>query len=89
MVRIKDRKLRMLKMTMIRAVIDTNVLFEGFTKQGGAGGLIIDAWLKGLFVACVSTAVEYEYADVLPRKLSAARWQQIQPILFLLLSQAE
>ena len=29
-------------------VIDTNVLFEGLTKQGGASGLIIDAWLAGL-----------------------------------------
>lgn len=76
-------------LTLIRAIIDTNVLFEGLTKQGGACGLIIDAWLKGLFTACISTAVEYEYADVLQRKLSPSRWQQIQPVLALLLAQAE
>jgi predicted nucleic acid-binding protein len=76
-------------LTLIRAIIDTNVLFEGLTKQGGACGLIIDAWLKGLFTVCVSTAVEYEYTDVLQRKLSAARWQQIEMVLALLLSQAE
>ena len=78
-----------MKLGLLRAIIDTNVLFEGLTKQGGACGLIIDAWLKGLFTACVSTAVEYEYADVLPRKLSPKRWRQIEPILALLLSQAE
>jgi predicted nucleic acid-binding protein len=26
----------------LRVVIDTNVIFEGLTKQGGAAGLIID-----------------------------------------------
>jgi hypothetical protein len=31
-----------------RFVIDTNVLFEGLTKQGGAPGLIVDVWLTGL-----------------------------------------
>ena len=30
---------------LIRTVIDTNVVFEGLTKKGGASGLIIDAWL--------------------------------------------
>lgn len=28
----------------MRAVIDTNVLFEGLTKQGGACALIVEAW---------------------------------------------
>jgi predicted nucleic acid-binding protein len=27
----------------IKVVIDTNVLMEGLTKQGGASGLIVDA----------------------------------------------
>jgi len=31
----------------MRAVIDTNVVFEGLTKQGGVCGLIIDAWRAG------------------------------------------
>lgn len=75
--------------TPIRAVIDTNVLFEGLTKQGGACGLVVEAWLNEQFRACVSTALEYEYADVLSRKLSAIRWQAISPVLGLLLDQSE
>ncbi|BFM39003.1 PIN domain-containing protein [Synechocystis sp. LKSZ1] len=50
---------------LLRIVVDTNVLFEGLTKQGGASGLIIDAWLTGLMVVCVSNALAYEYDDVL------------------------
>ena len=74
---------------LTRAVIDTNVLFEGLTKQGGACGLIIDAWRVGLFQPCVSTALAYEYADVLERKLSPLRWNQLRPVLGSLLTQAE
>ena len=74
---------------LIQAVIDTNVLFEGLTKRGGTCGLIVDAWLKGAFSACVSTALECEYGDVLARKLSPARWQVIEPVLDLLLELAE
>jgi predicted nucleic acid-binding protein len=70
-------------------VIDTNVLFEGLTKQGGAAGLIIDAWRAGSLRVYVSTALAYEYADVLSRKLSAARWQRIKPVLGALLAQVE
>ena len=73
----------------MRAVIDTNVLFEGLTKQGGACGLIVEAWLNGLFSPCVSLALAYEYADVLARKLSPARWSMLAPTLELLLNQAE
>jgi predicted nucleic acid-binding protein len=73
----------------LRAVIDTDVLFEGLTKQGGASGLIIDAWLAGLFQACVSNSIAYEYEDVLSRKLSEARWQKIKPVLGALLARAK
>lgn len=73
----------------IRAVIDTNVLFEGLTKQGGACGLIVDAWLDEQFRACTSVALEYEYADVLERKLSTRRWQMLKPVLGLLLDLAD
>jgi predicted nucleic acid-binding protein len=69
-------------------VIDTNVLFEGLTKQGGAAGLIIDAWLTGLLEVCVSNALAYEYEDVLSRKISQPRWQKLQPLLSTLLSQS-
>ncbi len=69
-----------------RVVIDTNIISEGLTKQGGAAGLIIDAWLAGLFEVSVSNALAYEYGDVLSRKLSQKRWQRIQPLLGTLLS---
>ncbi len=73
----------------MRAVIDTNVLFEGLTKQGGACGLIVDAWRAGKIEACVTNALAFEYEDVLARKLSARRWRRIQPVLSSLLRQAE
>ncbi len=73
----------------MRAVIDTNVIFEGLTKQGGACDLIVDAWRAGLIEACVSNALAYEYEDVLERKLSPRRWTQIKPVLHSLLRQAE
>ncbi len=72
-----------------RVVIDTNVIFEGLTKQGGASGLIIDAWVAGLLEVCVSNALAYEYEDVLSRKLSETRWQKLQPILGSLLNQTQ
>lgn len=71
-----------------RAVIDTNVLFEGLTRQGGAAALIIDAWFADLFQPCVSNALAYEYTDVLTRHLAAQRWQKIQPVLQVLLAKA-
>jgi len=72
-----------------RVVIDTNVLFEGLTKQGGAAGLIVDAWLAGWMVVCVSNALAYEYEDVLSRKLSAVRWQEIRQVLALLIEEVQ
>lgn len=74
--------------TLLRVVIDTNVVFEGLTKQGGAAGIIIDVWLAGLIEVCVSNALAYEYEDVLYRKLSDARWHRLQPVLGTLLSHA-
>ena len=73
----------------LRVVIDTNVVFEGLTKKGGAAGLIVDAWLAGLVRVYVSNALAYEYADVLSRKLSEARWQRLKPVLGTLLSRAQ
>jgi predicted nucleic acid-binding protein len=72
-----------------RVVIDTNVVFEGLTRQGGAAGLVVDAWQANLLRVCVCNALAYEYADVLARKLSAARRQQMRPVLGALLAQAE
>lgn len=67
-------------------MLDTNVVFEGLTQQGGASGYLIEAWLGGLVGVYVSNALAYEYADVLSRKLPESRWQAVQPVLGTLLS---
>jgi predicted nucleic acid-binding protein len=74
---------------LLRIVVDTNVVFEGLTKQGGASGLIVDTWLAGLMVVCVSNALAYEYGDVMSRKLSEERWSSLKPVLGKLLSIAQ
>lgn len=73
----------------MRVVIDTNVLFEGLTRGNAACGLIVDAWLARLFQPCVSTALAYQYADVLERKLSRQRWAALGPVLGAMLAQSE
>ncbi len=73
----------------VRAVVDTNVLFEGLTKQGGSCGLVVDAWLAGLLEAVVANALAYEYTDVLERKLSPAHFREIAPVLRRLLELAD
>jgi predicted nucleic acid-binding protein len=75
-------------MVKLRAVVDTNVLFEGLTQKGSACGLVIDAWEAGVYHAYVSDALCYEYLDVLTRKLSPQRWVMIEPLLEKLLTQA-
>lgn len=73
----------------MRVVIDTNVVFEGLTKQGGASGLLIDSWLSDLLEVYVSNALAYEYVDVLFRKLSKSRWLELQPVLNILIDKAK
>ncbi len=79
----------MTSLPLLRVVIDTNVIFEGLTKKGGASSLIIDAWLAGLIVVCVSNTIACEYDDVLSRKLAPERWVLLKPLLEELLSIAE
>ena len=74
---------------LLRVVIDTNVVFKGLTKQGSAAGFVIDAWLAGLMQVYVSNALAYEYEDVLSRKLSQVRWQELKPVLGTLLSRSQ
>lgn len=74
---------------LFRVVVDTNVVFEGLTKQGSAAGFVIDAWLAGLIQVHVSNALAHEYEDVLSRKLSTVRWQELQPVLGTLLSYSQ
>ena len=78
----------MIALSQHRVVIDTNVLFEGLTKTGGSAGLIVDAWNADVLSVHISTALVYEYEDVLSRKLSKARWQRLKPLLVLLIAKA-
>lgn len=75
----------------IRIILDTNVVFEGMTQVNSASGLLIEAWLGGLLSVCVSDALayEYEYVDVLSRKLNAERWEAARPALATLLARAQ
>ena len=73
----------------VRVVLDTNVVFEGLTRKGGATGKIVDMWFAGNIDVCISTALAYEYVDVLSRKLSAKRWERMKPVLGRLLQKAK
>lgn len=73
---------------MIRAVIDTNVLFEGLTHRGPAAE-VIDAWVARQFQPCVSTALVFEYQDVLARKLGPARAEEALLAIQALLDRCE
>jgi predicted nucleic acid-binding protein len=72
-----------------RAVVDSNAVFEGLTKRHSASGLLIDTWIAGLFVPCISVALATEYVDVLSRKLSSVNWKATAPILAALLNLSE
>lgn len=73
---------------MLRAVVDTNVLFEGLTKVGTCSA-VVDAWVAGEFVPCVSTALALEYEEVLTNKLSASKRKHARGALQALLKRAE
>lgn len=75
-------------MARIRAVIDTNVLFEGVTQRDGPAGTVVSAWMAELFQSCISQALAYEYRDVLARKLAPERWARIRLVLDALLDRA-
>ena len=73
---------------MLRAVVDTNILFEGLTKVGAAG-TVIDHWVARRFLPCVSTALALEYEEVLTNKLSAGKRERALTALPALLNRAE
>ena len=70
-------------------IVDTNVVFEGLTKQGSASDLIVTAWLAGSLNVYASNALLYEYESILSNKLSPMRWQQTKPILRRMLSHVQ
>lgn len=73
---------------VLRAVVDTNVVFEGLTHLGPAAQ-VVDAWVANEFAACVSTALALEYQDVLGRKLGTVKSEQALMALQALLARAE
>ena len=76
-------------MAILRAVIDTNIMFEGLSKAGTNGDFIVQAWINQFFQPCVSDTLVYEYLDVFSRKFSATRWQKIEPVLQAMLKQSD
>ncbi len=72
----------------MRAVVDTNILFEGLTKLGVCGS-IMDAWVARRLTPCVSTALAYEYEEVLTNKLRPDRSARALLALQALLSRTE
>lgn len=70
---------------MLRAVVDTNVLFTGLTKQG-ADASVVDAWVGRRFLPCVSTALALEYESVMLRKLGPSKQQTAMEALQALLA---
>lgn len=75
-------------MPVLRAVIDTNVLFEGLTHHGSCAE-VIDAWVARRFQPCVSLALALEYQDVLSSKLSRYRGEKALKVLPALLARCE
>ena len=73
---------------MTRAVVDTNVLFEGLTHLGPAAE-IVDAWVERRFRPCVSTVLVLEYQDVLAKKLKPIRGEAALMALQALLTRCE
>ncbi|HMB55511.1 MAG TPA: PIN domain-containing protein [Thermoanaerobaculia bacterium] len=73
---------------MLRAVIDTNVLFAGLS-QRGAEGSVVDAWVARRFRPCVSTALALEYRSVLERKFGDEKREGAVKALQALLDRCE
>lgn len=73
---------------MLRAVIDTNVLFEGLSGRGPCG-VVVDAWAGRRFVPCVSTALALEYEEILTNRFGDARRPTVLKALQALLDRVE
>jgi len=71
----------------MRAVIDTNVLFEGLGRKGPCG-MVVDRWVDRTFTPCVSTALALEYEEVLTRNRPEAQQERMRKVLQVLLIRA-
>lgn len=52
-------------------------------------GLVVEAWEAGLFRACVSNALAYEYVEVMAARFAPRRWELLEPVVGALLQRAE
>jgi predicted nucleic acid-binding protein len=73
---------------MLRAVIDTNIVFTGLTSRGPCGD-VMDAWVGRRFLPCVSTALALEYEATLTNKLGDRKRPHALGALQALLDRAE
>ena len=73
---------------MMRATIDTNVLFEGLSRRGPCGE-VVESWVSRRFVPCVSTALALAYESVLQRKSGGQRVETVLMALQALLARCE
>jgi predicted nucleic acid-binding protein len=73
---------------VFRAVVDTNVLFEGLTHLGPSAK-VIDAWVARRFQPCASSALALEYQEVLASKLAPFRGEAALMALQALLARCE
>jgi len=73
---------------VLRAVIDTNVVFEGLTHLGPSAK-VLDAWAERRFRPCVSTTLALEYQAVLQTKLAQRRRETASMALQALLARCE
>jgi putative PIN family toxin of toxin-antitoxin system len=71
----------------MRAVIDTNVLFEGLGMRGPCGQ-VLDRWVDRKFTPCVSTALALEYEEVLTRDKPERQQERMRKVLQALLIRA-
>ncbi len=72
----------------MRVVVDTNVLFEGLSRKGVCGR-VVDLWVEGRFLPCVSTALALEYDAALTRNQVGDRQTRVRMALQALLLRAQ
>jgi uncharacterized protein len=68
---------------MMRAVLDANVLVSGLISKKGTPGRLIDAWLEGQFLLCISPQIMDEMTRVLqyPRIIRRLEKRQAEALL--------
>lgn len=75
--------------SVIRVVLDTNVVFEGLSHARGACAQLMDAWLaRDIFVPCLSLSMALEYQHALS-KFGKDKRKDAVAVLSVLVAMAE